>query len=125
MVLLALAGLVLTGCTATAGEGLLDLSFRGDQPISEYLIIDVGKEIEFVEFIISARFRQGSTSAYIYEPDGTPHVLGLGLTGATQTLKFNHPLAGKWKLEVHVDGNANQIVDGDLRLALQTNLNIR
>ena len=119
MVLLALLTLVATGCTVDAGEGLLEKTFNNDIPSSEHIFVEVGDDLTGIEFSLSARFSQGSISIYVHPPQGDIQTLALGMTNSSSKLQFENPISGKWRLEIHVDGNSTQVVDGDFRLALK------
>jgi|GEM_PF-6215854 len=117
-ILLLLAIVLITaGCAVDAGEELMESNFS--QPRSDYISVEVEEGLRSIEFIIEAEFTQGSTTVYIHDPHGEVHILGLGMTDSDNSLAFDDPTPGQWQLEVHVDGNSETVVDGELRLNLK------
>lgn len=114
-----LAALLCVACSMDAGEGLLEATFNKDEPISKTILVDVEEDISYVQFFVEAKFDQGSTTVYVYDPEGQCQILALGLTGTTEVLQYQNPLPGKWTLVIHIDGNSETIVDGNFRLALK------
>jgi hypothetical protein len=119
LVLLALAAIFTSACTVDVGEGLMEMTFNEDTPRSEHIYVEVGQDLARIEFILSAHFNHGSITVYVHQPEGGIYTLALGMTDSTQALEFNNPAPGKWRLEVHIDGNSQQIVDGNVRLSLK------
>ena len=100
-----------------AGEGLLKSLLIGEAPQRQHCRgCGQGNRSEF---IVEARFNLGSATVFAHDPQGETYTLALGLTDSTAVLSIENPLPGRWTLEVHVDGNSETVVDGELRLALR------
>jgi len=106
------------GCTVDASEGLMEATFSREKPLSEIIIVEVEEDLTEIQFIIETKLKAGSATVYVYDPDGQVHTLALGITNSSQMLEFDHPSPGQWKLEIHIDGNSETVVDGRIRLAL-------
>lgn len=115
---LALA-VLLTACTMDAGEGLLEKTFNRGEPLSDNITVDVATGVTEIEFIIEAQFNLGSATVFAHDPQGETYTLALGLTNSKAVVAIENPPPGQWTLEVHVDGNSETVVDGDLRLAMR------
>lgn len=118
-VFVVLAALLLAACTVDAGEGLMEATYNGDKPLSKTINVEIEEEVLYVQFIVDAQFKQGSSSVYVYDPEGQGETLALGATRATEFLEYNNPIPGNWLLVIHVDGNSETVVEGSLRLALK------
>jgi len=119
--LLALMALTvfLAACTVDAGEGLMDLTFNREKPLSDTFYVDIAKDVSAVEFIVKAQLDLGSTTIFVYEPNGETHTLALGLVDSTQILELKDPRPGRWLVEIHVDGNSETLVDGEVSLSIR------
>jgi len=120
LALLFLSALLITACTVDAGEGLMEMEFDGEQPLSETITVEVGEDLSQIEFFVDAQFSQGSVTIYVYDPGDQVHILALGATDSTLTLNFFEPSSGKWMLKIHVDGNSGILVKGKIRLWMKT-----
>ena len=89
------------------------------EALSDNIAVDVATGVTEIEFIVEARFNLGSATVFAHDPQGETYTLALGLTDSTAVLSIENPLPGRWTLEVHVDGNSETVVDGELRLALR------
>lgn len=118
LALLALAAL-LTACTVDAGEGLLEMTFNRETPLSDCIVIDVDRGVTEIEFIVEAQFTLGSSTVFVHNPQGESYTLALGLTESTEVLIIEDPLPGPWTVEFHVDGNVDKVVEGEMRLAVR------
>jgi len=118
---LLLAGLlvlaiVLAGCTVE-DEGLLEQSFNRERSMSKIVTLDIQEQYAWVEFKLDSDLAQGSTSVYIFDPQGNRYTLGIALTIDSNTVSITEPTPGAWKFEVHVDGDSQHIVTGKVRLS--------
>lgn len=108
--------IVLAGCSFEE-EGLLEHSFNREKSMSKIVILEIQEQYSWVEFKLDSDLAQGSTSAYIYDPDGNRYTLGMALTKDSSVVAITQPIPGAWKFEIHVDGDSQHIVTGKVRLS--------
>lgn len=110
---------LLTACTVDASEGLVEMTFNRDTPLSDSIIVDVPMGVTEVEFIVEAQFTLGSFTVFVRDPQGEFYVLAQGITDSSKVMIIEDPLSGPWTVEFHVDGNSDNVVDGEMRLAVR------
>lgn len=105
-----------SSCTVNANEGLMDMTFNREEPLSKSIVVEVAKGVTEIEFIVEAKFALGSVTVFVHGPGGETQTLALGITDSTQVITVKNPSPGQWTLEVHVDGDSDTVVDGDVHL---------